>query len=183
MKAKPPPTQKTKKPPRKITLEYLKNAGAYYLGRYASTTARFRDVMMRKIQRSIKEHGEPSLTEANLWLQTVIDDFIRLGYLNDKVFSESFSKSLKIKGLSTRKISIKLAERGIEAPENFEIDDLTQLLIFLKRKRWGAFSKKDEDRQKLLARLARHGFSYSVCEAGLNMDAESIEDYLETNPK
>lgn len=178
MKAKPPAPAKTRKTPRKITPEYLKNAGAYYLGRYASTTQRFREVMRRKIQRSITEHGTPNFEDACAWLETVILDFVRLGYLNDALFSKTFTRTMQDKGLSARKISIKLSERGIDVPLDTEIDDLRQILIFLKRKRWGIFSQRPDDPQKLLAKLARHGFSYSVCQQALQMSLEEMEEHL-----
>lgn len=174
----PSKSYKNKREPRKITRDYLKNAGIYYLGRYASTTSRFQDVMRRKIKKSIAHHGTPSPHEAEKWLDDVISDFVRLGYLNDAEFARVYSRGLEQKGLSQRSIALKLNERGVNIPDQMEIDDLSQALKFIKRKRMGIFSTRTEDHPKAVAKLARHGFSYSVCTRALLMSVDEIEDYL-----
>lgn len=187
MKAKPQnseptrtATAKTQKIPRKITRDYLRNAGLYYLGRYNATTHKFRSVMMNKISKSIKHHEAPPLSEAQDWLETVIADFTRLGYLNDISFSQSYIKGMREKGFSSRKMAQKLTEKGISdhAPASHDIDDLAQLLRHMKRKRLGPFSSRPVNAEKLLANLARQGFSYTDCQKALSMTVDEITDYL-----
>ena len=187
MKAKPQnsettrvPTVKTQKIPRKITRDYLRNAGLYYLGRYNATTHKFRSVMMNKITKSIKHHETPALAEATEWLDVVIADFTRLGYLNDTSFSQSYIKGMREKGFSSRKMAQKLTEKVISdhAPAGHEVDDLAQLLRHMKRKRLGPFSSKPVNSDKLLANLARQGFSYTDCQKALSMSVDEISDYL-----
>ena len=187
MKAKPQNTEqsrtsqpRTPKIPRKITPDYLRNAGLYYLGRYNATTHKFRTVMMNKITKSIKHHEHPPLHDAQEWLDVVINDFTRLGYLNDQNYSQSYIKGMKDKGFSSRKISQKLNEKGISnfLTSDNAIDDLIQLLKHIKRKRLGAFSTKPINHEKLLANLARQGFGYNECQKALNMTADEINDYL-----
>ncbi len=154
--------------------------GLYYLGRYSATTHKFQTTMMRKIIKSIRHHEEPDLSDAEDWLQNVIKDFTRLGYLNDAAYSQSYIRSMRDKGYSARKMSQKLKEKGIDDFESSLslLDELSQLLTFLKRKRLGVFSSKPFVQEKLLATLARNGFSYNLCQNALAMSAQDIELYL-----
>ena len=166
------------KSPRKITKDYLKNSGAFYLGRYSATTHQFKLVMNRKIKRSIEFHGEPSRDTALQWLDEILQDFIRLGYLNDDLYAVSYARGLKQKGLSSRIISQKMTEKNISIPDDFEIDDLSQILKFMKRKKLGIFGIRSEDPKKLLAKLARNGFSFTVCQKALAIAIDEIEEFM-----
>jgi regulatory protein len=180
MKAKPLNATARSEPrsPRKITPDYLRNAGLYYLERYSASTYKFRTIMLRKITKSITHHHAPTVNEAETWLEKVIEDFTRLGYLNDQNYADNYIKSLREKGYSSRKISMKLTEKGLQISLHDEIDDLNQLLRHMKRKRLGVFASKEKDPQKLLANLARQGFSFATCQTALSMTIDDIESYL-----
>ncbi len=51
------PGHKKPRAPRKVTQQYIENSAAYYLGRFASSKAHLRDLMMKKVHRSHHHHG------------------------------------------------------------------------------------------------------------------------------
>ncbi len=186
-------SQSKKSAPKKITENYLKNAGLYYLQRFPASCAHFQFIMMRKIHKSIAHHTTPSLEEAEIRLKDVTSYFEELGFLNDKNYALGLSGSLFRKGLSPKRIEGRLKEKGIESqiikdcldevlPDNAErISGLT----LLKRRRYGVFSshKAHKDRQepqKILGILARAGFSYQTAQEILAFSLKEAEDILDT---
>lgn len=185
------------KVPRKISAEYLYRSGLYYLERYASSTANFQNVMSRKIKRSCDFHGgTPSdhYTE----LETVIKQFIELGYLDDHSYARGQIRSYRRKGESARKISQRLKQKGVDdgiiehALTEIDAEDLTHFdrydadiegiknpdvksaLRYIARKKLGPFRRKidEKSKQKDLASLARAGYSYNIASKALDLSNE-----------
>src|ERR1700748_367012 len=94
--------------PRKLAVADLQDRALDYLGRYAASTRRLRQVLMRRIQRSAQAHEldpAPLLAE----LDQVIARLTRSGLLNDTAFAETKARSLNRRGGSRRTIAGKLA--------------------------------------------------------------------------
>ena len=178
------------KPPKKITASYLQNSGLYYLQRFPASRAHFQFIMMRKINRSIKHHGDPSVEDAQAMLDKVTDTFTELGYLNDQQYAIGLSRSLFRKGISPKMIEHRLKQKGLEQdiigealgeilPDNANMLAALQLL---KRRRYGIFAthpdKKEE--QKILGLLARSGFSYQTASRVMAIDMDEALDLLDT---
>ena len=167
-----------KKQPRKITPDYLRNSGLFYLQRYAASTHHFRTVMQRKINRSIVCHPSLDKEECFKWLEDVINDFQEYGYLNDEAYLKAMLQSLRTsKGLSTKMILMKLQQKGFKETEikdalthlPSESDDNREAewqaaLTFAKRKKLGPYhptpARKTLEQQ--LAAFARAGFPYEI---------------------
>lgn len=98
---------------KKITLRYLENAGAYYLGRFSSSRENFRTVMQRKIEKSCKDHPEQDKQQCERILNSVIEKFERLGYINDAAYADSLYKSMRRQGKSLRVIRSRMLAKGI----------------------------------------------------------------------
>lgn len=193
---KPGSKARGKKKPRKITPDYLHNAGLFYLQRYAASTGHFRKVMRRKIGRSVAFHGEPDLNTCHDLLEDLIVNFTRSGLLNDNVYAEGMVKSFRRKGLSTRALYARLQSKGLGADqiraalaaagEDCRQTENFAALRFAQRKRLGPFrtspliSESGDERfsQKELAAFARGGFSYDLARSILEMSAEEAEDLL-----
>ncbi len=106
---------------KKITLSYLTNAGLYYLQRFPASKAQFRKVMMRKIDRSCKDHPDQDKdTLIPLLDEQVIPKFIDLGLINDALYSKGLASSLRRRGASTNGIVQKLRHKGLE-PDDIHI--------------------------------------------------------------
>jgi len=71
------------KTPRKITAQRLENMALYYLGRYASSSANLRRVLMRKVERAAAAHGADPAEGAKL----IEVDLVSGGYQQRTVFA------------------------------------------------------------------------------------------------
>ncbi len=171
-----------KKVPKKITPNYLKNSGLFYLQRYIASSHQFQRAMRRKIDRSCYVHTELDKAECYQWLDDVTEEFQRLGYLNDSAYLKGMLTSLRFsKGLSLRMILSKMRDKGfseiqvrdaltileeehadLESDPDFERQAADR---FAKRKKLGKYHptppRKNYDQQ--LSSLARAGFSYDIC--------------------
>jgi regulatory protein len=174
---------------KKITRDYLHNAGLFYLQRFAASTARFRSVMTRKIDRSCRAHEQQDRAACLEMLENVIENFTRAGLLDDVAYANASAASLQRRGLSLRAIRAKLAAKGIDsalaerAMEDLQGDDLSAALRLARKKRLGPFAGDAPGKiltpDKALATLARAGFSFDTAKTVLHMSREDAERALE----
>lgn len=178
-----------RKPPRRVTAQYLENAALHYLQRFASSSASLRRVLMRKVERSAQAHGtDPA--EGARWVEDLIARYLRSGLLNDTAYAEMRAASLHRRGASTRAIREKLSAKGIgrdEADRALESLDeevegdlnLTAALALARRRRLGPYrlpEKRAEFRDKDLAALGRAGFAYDIARRVVDAeDPDSVE--------
>ncbi|GAB2177124.1 regulatory protein RecX [Dongia sp. agr-C8] len=170
---------------RKLAPADLKDAALHYLGRYAASTARLRQVMTRRIKRSAKANEldpEPLMQE----LERVVAMLHRTGLLNDEAFAEGRARSLNRRGGSSRQIAAKLAAAGVAqgttaqalASLNDDIPDaeFTAALAYAKRRRFGAFratpDETPERRRKDLMSMARAGFALDLARRALKGESD-----------
>jgi regulatory protein len=168
------------KPIRKLKPADLKDAALHYLGRYAASTARLRQVITRRIRRSAQAHEldpQPLLDE----LERVIVMLTRTGVLNDTVFAEGRVRSLNRRGGSRRQIAAKLGVAGVtrataaSALASLEEDmpdaEFAAAIAYAKRRRLGAFRTKPDEtperRRKDLMAMARAGFALDLARRAL----------------
>lgn len=148
---------------KKITQARLKNIALYYLERYEASTQKLRDVLKRRLAKARLE--QPVSPEATTWIEEVIDEMLRLGYVNDKRFAENTVRRLSGAGKSRSFIRTKLKLAGIEEEEMREAlsdtDELASARLMVQKKHLGHDFKRD------LARLARAGFSYEIAREAL----------------
>lgn len=178
-----------KKPkiPKKISERYLHNSGLTYLQRFATSSAHFKTVMMRKIDKSCRHHKEQDREACEAMLDALIPKFQDLGLLNDDAYIRGVVTSCRRRGLSSAKIRQKLTQKGIthnlieeainQYDEENESGDFPAALTFIKKKKLGAYDiENKKDYQKSLAMMARAGFQYGIADKALNMSAEQIEE-------
>lgn len=188
--AEPSKPAKKRRGPRKATAKYLENSAAHYLGRFASSTANLRQLMMMKVKRSESHHGtDPA--EGAKFVDDIIAKFIRLGFLNDASYAEMLARSLHAKGTPLRGIRYKLAGKGIgeddidaalialEEEARTNNLDLAAALTLARKRRLGPYLSDDRDIRearldKDMAVMARAGFSYDVVLQVL--EADSVDE-------
>jgi regulatory protein len=103
-------------------------------------------------------------------LEKVIVRLYERGYLNDERFAESFVRSkVNLKNYSRRKLDLELMKKGIEKSirekvlaESEDIDELATLKKLITKKK-----NHYENEQKLIAHLARQGFSFDTIKTAL----------------
>ncbi len=179
MSAKPPDESK------------LYEAGLNHLARYPATEASMARVLSRKIDRWARlyagEDADPEAVaaaarQAKAGIAKVIGRLKEAGVLSDAAFAASRAKRLTREGKSRRFALAHLASKGVamataqavlaDEPEK----ELAAACMFLRRRRAGPFGEAPE--LKVLAAMARTGFSQEIARRAMRMGREEAEDLI-----
>lgn len=157
---------------RKITLSRLKNIALYYLQRFDSSADNLRQVLNRRVFDYARENPEFDRQEAAAWIEEIITDFERYGYLDDARYAETKIASYLAAGKPERYIRQKMKQKGVgdavveRILSAAEIDETGAAENFARKKKIGPFRKSWEEqnacRQKDLATMVRAGFDYEI---------------------
>ncbi|MGQ0527074.1 MAG: regulatory protein RecX [Alphaproteobacteria bacterium] len=182
---------KKKRAAQKISADYLHNTGLYYLQRFSASRRHFESVMMRKVDKSLREHPDQDAQPCAALVRQLADTFERSGLLDDLAYTRAMVKSLRARGKSKRFITDKLRHRGLkEDMVTANITDHDQsvyegegdffsALIFARKKKIGPFSQTENaDPQKIMAQMAQAGFSYDILQKILKMPQAEAEKLL-----
>lgn len=162
---------KVRRVPKKITPQRLKNIALYYLKRFDSSVDNLRQVLRRRVNDYAYHNPEWKKDEAYGWIEDLLADFERYGYLDDVRYAENKIKNYIASGKSARYIAGKLKQKGISnvSVEDFleeqNYDPFETALHFARKKRIGPFratDKREDFRQKDLGALVRAGFDYDT---------------------
>lgn len=182
-----------RKRPRKVSPRYLERAAAFYLDRYDTSSGNLKRVLMRKVDRSLREHGGDR-AEAEVWVDAVVERLVRAGLVDDQRYARQKAGSLHRRGNSTRLIAMKLRQKGlpreavdraVAALRQERVDpNLEAAVGWARRRRLGPFrrdlSTRGDHRQKDMAALARRGFPYGVVARVIDADSPSeLEELLD----
>ncbi len=184
---KPDPQKRAQgtRPPKKITPKYLDNVALWYLGRYASSAANLRRILMRRVYKSCAHHGD-DVPAATAMVNELVTRFMASGLVDDRHYATARAQSLHRRGLGARRIRAQLFAKGLATED---IDAALEALgdasadperdaarAYARRRRLGPWGKPDgrEDRrEKELASMGRAGFTWDL--ARRVIDAETPE--------
>jgi regulatory protein len=140
--------------------EALEQAALFYAGRYATTRAKLRLYLTRKLrERGWAGAGEPPV-------EALVERLAGLGYVDDRAFAAARSASLVRRGFGARRIGEALRAAGIEEEDARDAKAAAQAaawdsaLRFAERRRIGPFAPSEADpagRQKAFAAMLRAG--------------------------
>ena len=136
-----------KLPPPPLTAQRLRDLAQHYTGRYATTEAKLRLYLIRKI----RERGVAEGVELDV--ATLASECAELGYVNDAHYAESKAAGLGRKGLGRSRIKMTLKAAGISDEISAPLLDLPEdealrrALTFAKRKRIGPYGSGGDDRK------------------------------------
>ena len=166
----------------------MMNKAVHYLGRYTASRQRLREVLGRFAERKLAEHDADVVAAAR---EQVIDDCVRLGYVDDASFALSQARGKRRAGRS--KLAIRRA-LGVHALDNTLIDqavadadegisdgELAAALRHAARRRLGPYARNDVDqptRQRHLASFARAGFSLAIARQVMVLGSDDEADTL-----
>ena len=143
-----------------------------YVGRFATTRAKLR----RYVARKVSERGWNGVREPDLVALT--DRLARLGYVDDAAYALSKSQALTNRGYGKNRLMDALRVAGIDAQDSVEACDLADLaavdsaLRFAKKRRYGPFAKLEFDskqRQRALTAMVRAGHDLALGRAILRL--------------
>ena len=172
-----------------ITQKYLMNVALYYLSRYETSEHNLRRFLNRRILKAAAK-GIVVAPETGQWIDNVVTEMCRLGYVNDERFALSTAEKYRKIGKSERYIRLKLTLAGIdndiqetilknETKDLLEQADLTAALRLVEKRKLGKFRPLEDRkifRKKDLAVLARAGFSFQIAIQALGTTAEEEDD-------
>lgn len=173
--------RRERRPPRRITADYLQHAAMHYLERYAAPSAQLRRVLQRKIALSCRHHGDEQSRFDDM-LDSVVARCVASGLVDDARFAEARAASLRRKGQSARAVAARLSAKGVTrdlVAQHSAVEpeqELAAARIAAKRKRLGPWSRGDRatNRQKDLAAMARAGFSMTIARTVIDGASEGI---------
>ena len=155
-----------------------------YVGRFATTRAKLRSYLARKL----RERGWEGAREPEIG--AIAERFADQGYVDDSSYALAKSQSLTARGYGRRRVAQALSAAGIEdehsaaAREHAEAEEVTAALRFARRRRVGPFAESaprdPREKEKALAAMIRagHGFELSRAILALPPGSEVDADQL-----
>jgi regulatory protein len=148
-----------------------------YLGRFASSAANLRRVLLRRVRRRLGEDREAAGQAAAL-VDSLVARYRETGLVDDAAYAAGRARSRLRRGQSLRTIRAGLADKGVAADiaeaaiealrESDGDPDLAAACAFARRRRFGPYRRGGQgERDKELAAFARAGFSRATAEAVL----------------
>ena len=159
--------------PRPVTASWLMNVAQHYLTRYAATRAQVAALLKRKAR---KRTGAPPDAAALALIEATLDSLARARLIDDRLFAQGRTQTLKRKGYSAGAARAALAAKGVErelageAVADAGFDEVEQARAAARRLRIGPYAREGgpaRDPAMDAARLARRGFSIAAVRAAL----------------
>lgn len=143
----------------------LRDLALHYVGRYATSRKKLSDYLGRKLH----ERGWDSEEAVNI--DALIDDFARLGYIDDAAFAAARARTMAARGLGARRVHEDLRAKGIAESDAEDAHNETDAQKwqsadrFAQRKRIGPYATEaatDELKRKQFAAFLRAGHDFDI---------------------
>ncbi len=153
----------------------IRGLAVHYVGRYATTQARLKQYLERKLRERGWDDSAPRPD-----LQAIVSEFARLGFVDDDQFAAARVSSLLKRGYGASRLNFALRHAGISAEKaasasRIDADSAYQAaMIFARRKRLGPFGPPLDDakvRSRAVAAFVRAGHSYEIVRKILEIDS------------
>ena len=168
-----------RKPRPPLDKEGLERLALFYAGRYATTRAKLRQYLKRKVvERGWGGESAPSI-------DALVEKLAGLRYVDDKAFAASRGAALTRRGFGERRVGDALKAAGIDpedaAPAREEARESawTSALRFAERRRLGPYAAAAPDqagRQKAIGAMLRAGHPMDLVRRILNASPGEIPD-------
>jgi regulatory protein len=170
--------------PRPIDAAQLQDMALGYAARYATTAAKLRRYLQRKLGERIWTPADPPDIDG------LVTRLTGLGYVNDRAYAASKQRDLTARGFGAGRVRGALAAAGVArddvtavlAPEDGAIaDPYAPAIAFARRRRFGPFARDGASpdpaqRNRELAAMARAGHDFAIAKRVLNaVDATAAE--------
>jgi regulatory protein len=166
--------RKARRAPPPLNEAKLQELALSYVGRFASTRAKLRTYLARKLrERGWSGDREPELA-------ALADRFAERGYIDDAAYALSKAQDLTGRGYGKRRVAEKLRVAGVEeadseaAREHAQSEAVAAALRFAERRRLGPFAgEKPSDRserERGIAAMVRAGHPFGLARAIVEME-------------
>jgi regulatory protein len=174
-------------PPKPLDAVKLQALALHYAARYATTAAKLRTYLQRKLRDRPWEGTSPPDAA------TLVARLVDLGYVDDAAWAAAKRRTMNNRGLGPRRVTQALHAAGISAvdaePEATDDDTpdstIASALHFARRRRLGAFAREGAasdpaNARRALAAMLRaghdHGVARRVLAARTVAEAEALAD-------
>jgi regulatory protein len=176
------------RPPRRpspLDSKRLQELALRYVGRYATTRAKLRAYLARKV----RERGWTGPTEPDL--DRLAGRLCELGYVDDAAYALAKSQALSSRGYGKRRLDEKLRLAGIDEADGAAARDhadsraVDAAIRFAERRRIGPFAADSSDprqREKAIAAMVRAGHPFGLARIiaalrpGASVDVEELRE-------
>jgi regulatory protein len=178
---------KNRRPLPPLKQSALHEVALRYVGKYATTRAKLRAYLSRKI----RERGWDEVREPDL--EALANRFVDLGYVDDAAFALSKSRAMSARGYGTRRVADQLRRAGVgeddgrAALDAANAEAVEAALRFARRRRIGPFAANAADRperERWIASMVRAGHSFGLARAisglspGADIDPTSLGESI-----
>ena len=177
------PPSRPRKPRPPLRPASLDELALSYVGRFATTRAKLRSYLARKLRERGWEGGSPPDLDA------IAERFAASGLIDDNAFALAKAQSLGRRGYGRRRLAAVLRVAGVEEEDSEaaygEADRgaVAAALRFAERKRFGPFAaaapQSPRDREKQVAAMVRAGHPLGLALAILRLDPGTDPDLEE----
>ena len=171
--------RRPRKPRPPLDAAKLGELALHYVGRFATSRAK----LITYLRRKLRERGWSSDVAPDL--DALAGRLVELGYVDDRAFAVSKSRSLTSRGYGERRVGQALQQAGISEDDGAEARTLAQseavesALRFAKRRSIGPFAKAipdPRDRERALAAMIRAGHRFALSRAIVELQPGSAAD-------
>jgi regulatory protein len=156
---------KPRRAPTPLGPEQLRELALRYVGKYATTRAKLRQYLVRKL----RERGWSG--DAVPDLERLADRFVELGLVDDAAYALAKSRSMSARGYGKRRLVDQLRRAGVDkadgadAEAHAEDEAVDAALRLARRRRIGPFASQSADprlREKWIASMVRGGHGFAL---------------------
>jgi regulatory protein len=171
--------ERNRKPRPPLDEEAVERLALFYVGRYATTRAKLRFYLLRKL----KERGWAGRRPPDF--EGLAERLAELGYVDDRAFAAARTAALQRRGYGVRRIVQAMRAAGVEDDEarlQAEEGGWAAALRFARRKRIGPFAERPagpEGRAKAFAALLRAGHPPDLARRLLDATPHELPDWEE----
>lgn len=172
-----------KKPRPPLDRESLEQLALHYVGRYATTRAKLKSYLMRKIrERGWAEDRDPDVEKLAAKLS-------ELGYVDDAAFAEARARSLSRRGYGSRRVDQVLFAAGIEDEDSSGARQIAAenswdaAIAFARKRRFGPFAEgpvSPDRKRKFIAAMMRAGHSYEIARKFIDSEPGDVPEREES---
>jgi regulatory protein len=150
-----------------------------YVSRYATSRAKLKSYLMRKLrERGWEGEGEPPI-------DALAERLAGLGYVDDRAYALAKARSLGARGYGSGRVRQALAQAGIGDDDSSDARELAAAeayqaaLRYARRKSLGPFATCKPDargRERAIAAMIRAGHGFGVARAIIDLDPGAEPD-------
>ena len=172
------PSRPRRAPP-PLTEAALQELALRYVGKYATTRAKLRAYLSRKL----RERGWDGANEPDL--EALANRFASQGYVDDASYALGQSRSLSARGYGKRRLADRLRVAGVEEEDRLAAktyadgEAVAAAVRFAERRRLGPFAAVAADRpqrEKWIAAMVRAGHDFSLARTISAMEPGQVID-------